>query len=627
MASSPETEHDEGRRVAAAPTRGVGGYLRRRLLLWSLGIALLPMLFLAGQGYHCARSAVLDAATARLAQLAASRERQLELWFSERMADAGFLANCPAVRHRCTDGGSRGRADHGTTALLEQFVAKYGLYESVGLYDLEWRELAGAGTDVHGIEDFGRSDIQKAVRASTFGAAGRIHRHENGRLGMHFGAAVMGEDGAVTGFVLTALDEAELEHILSDAGAGLSNSRCYLVSSEGRVLTESGGREFGDALETRIDTVGFRRARLGESGAALYPDANGREVVGGFTSLPQMDWVLLLEQDATEALAWLPELGWRAGITALAVAVIVILIVRVGARQLTAPLQQLVRVAHRVGGGDHAARVLPLAQPEVDAVGRALNRMLDELAQARQRIVHSETLAAMGEMSSAVVHEMRNPLSSIKLNLHAIRAGLPAGSRHVELAEIAQEQVARLERMFSDLLSLSRPLSMDYRVHRLRDVIVAALEEVDNEAGKLRCRIRVLDGHEALEIRIDSERIRQVLVNLLQNAMAATGPNGQIDVAVSLDASARLVVLEVSDDGPGFPEDNRERLFQPFFTSREQGTGLGLAIVRKIVEYHGGRVSAANRVDDHGAVAGAVFRIELPHEPEPARHASHPDRR
>jgi signal transduction histidine kinase len=617
MPSSPETVHSKRSDTVAKPAHEAGGHLRRRLLLWSLGIALVPMILLAAQGYHCAKSAVLDAATARLAQLTASRERQLELWFRERVADAGFLAGCPAVRHRCTTDSSQGDMDHGANALLGQFVARNGLYEAVGLYDLKWRELAGAGTDAHGIEDFDRSDIKLAVRTSTSGAAGRIHRHENGQLGMHFGAAVM-RDGVITGYVLTALDESKLEDILSDVGAGLSNSRCYLVSSEGLLLTSSGLRDSGDALQAEIDTVGFRRAKGGGSGAALYSDANGREVVGGFTALSQMGWVLLLEQDAAEALAWLPELSSRAALTALVVALIVVLIVRVGARQLTTPLQQLVRVANRVGGGDHAARVVPLAQPEVDAVGRALNGMLDELSQARQRIVHSETLAAMGEMSSAVVHEMRNPLSSIKMNLQAIRSGLAAGSRHVELAEIAQEQVSRLERMFTDLLSLSRPLSMDYRVHRLRDVIVAALEAVENEAGELRCRIRVDDAHEGLELRIDSERIRQVLVNLFENAIAATGPNGQVDVAVLLDEEARMVALEVSDDGPGIPEDNRERLFQPFFTSREQGTGLGLAIVRKIVDYHGGRVSAANRVDDRGAVVGAVFRIELPNEPEPA---------
>jgi signal transduction histidine kinase len=331
-----------------------------------------------------------------------------------------------------------------------------------------------------------------------------------------------------------------------------------------------------------------------------------------------MGWVLLIEQDAAEALSWLSPLAWRAGITALLVTIGIILLSFRAARRMAEPLQRLAAVAHRVAEGVHDARVETATEPEVDAVGKALNHMLDQLANARQRVVHNATLAAMGEMSSAVVHEMRNPLSSIKLNLHAMRLKLGDDARYVELARIAEQQVERLERMLTDLLSLGRPLTMNVRLMELRDAVAGAMEAVVDVARKRHCRFHFQDDAPGARVRLDPERVQQALVNLLQNALEAVGDSGEVVVRTSLDGpGGRRAVLEVFDDGPGIPEDNLERLFQPFFTTRTDGNGLGLAIVRKIVEYHGGRVSAANRTGPGGAQCGAVFRIELPHEHEP----------
>ncbi len=573
------------------------------------------MILLASQGYHCAREAVLDSATERLAELTDASRQRLELWLSERLADAAFLASCPTVRQESRAEHENSPTAATTSEFLRLFATKYGTYEAIGLYDPRWRELAAAGTEEHGLDDFERSDIKQAVQAATGPAVGRIHRHEDGELGIHFGAVVLDAERASAGYVLTALDQKALTAVLR-GGTPTPAYRCYLVSTDGLMLTEANPARSGAALSERVDTEGFRRAADGETGAAVYRDASDREVVGGFASIPGMDWILLMEQDAEVALAWLPELGWRAAFTALIVAIIVIFLALRSVRTMTTPLQQLAEVANLVARGDHNARAEPASQSEVNAVGTALNDMLDKLAGARQRVVQSETLAAMGEMSSAVVHEMRNPLSSIKLNLQAIRTKLDGDPRHEELADIAQAQVHRLERMFSDLLSLSRPLAMNFRVAPLRETVIDALEAVAEQAADKRCRFQLQEIDTAIRARIDPERFQQALVNLFQNAMQATGDGGEVVVVTHLDHARRLVRLEVTDNGPGVSDDNLERLFQPFFTTREDGTGLGLAIVRKIVEYHGGRVSASNRADSTRQETGAVFRIDLPYEPQ-----------
>ena len=591
------------------------GPLGRRILKWSLLIALGPMVLLAGQGYHCARSAVLESTIDRLTQLAASQRSRLRLWLNERLADATFLARCPYVRNEC---GARGVPPGGATEtaqFFKVFAASYGTYEAIGLYDLAWRELAGADTDVHGLENFALSGIRNRVSSSTEPAVGKIHRHPNQRLGIHFGAAVLGPGNDTVGYVLTALDcDSSLQHILRDGTGPLAKGRCYLASDDGLILTNPDGR--GEQIAgTRVATDGFRRGLGGELGAAIYSDYLGREVVGGFAAIPEMGWVLLTEQDAVEALSWLSQLAWRAAITTLVVALIVMLLALRAARRMTEPLQRLAALANQVAGGAHDTRAEPVAEPEINALGKAMNHMLDQLANVRHRLVQSTTLAAMGEMSSAVVHEMRNPLSSIKLNLQALQSRLGDDATYQELAKIAQEQVARLERMFTDLLSLGSPLTMNTHLMELGEAVTEAMEAVADESRKRHCRLRFQDDAPGVQVLLDPERVRQALVNLLQNALQSIGDGGEVVIRTSLEGpTANRAILEILDDGPGIPEDNLERLFQPFFTTRSNGTGLGLAIVRKIVDYHGGRVSAANRTDRSGTLSGAVFRIDLPRE-------------
>tara|TARA_R110002072_G_scaffold141664_3_gene286922 strand:+ start:23078 stop:24958 length:1881 start_codon:yes stop_codon:yes gene_type:complete len=605
-ASSPGT-------VASTALPPRTSHLRLRILKWSLLVALVPMLLVAIQGYHCAREAVLEATTERLSQLAASQRTRIQMWLAERRADVEFLAQCPYVRYECGD--PKVTTSEGEEALdfFRLFSVNYGIYDAIGLYDPSWQELAGIGTDVHGLSDFQLSGIPESLTSSTQPAVGRVHRHEDQSLGIHFGAAVLDGANRPVGYVLTALDsERSLQHLLRDGLGPSSPRRCYLVSTDGLILTEPAGRDDSTALAAHIATEGFQRGRAGKSGASVYSDYLGREVVGGFAAIPEMDWVLLIEQDATEALSWLSRLAWRAGITALLVALGVIILAFRAARRIAEPLQLLVGVAEQVAHGHHDTRAAPAAEPEVDAVGRALNHMLDELASARQRLISSATLAALGETSASVVHELRNPLSSIKLNLHALRSRLADDPRYDELARIAQEQAERLEYMLTDLLSLGRPLTLNFRPLPLKDAVAAAIDTVANRARE-RCRLRFQDDAPALRVKLDADRIGQALVNLLNNALDAIGDGGEIVVRTSLDSpSGNRAILEILDDGPGIPEDNLERLFQPFFTTRAQGTGLGLAIVRKIVEYHGGRISAANRTGPDGASIGAVFRIELP---------------
>jgi signal transduction histidine kinase len=205
---------------------------------------------------------------------------------------------------------------------------------------------------------------------------------------------------------------------------------------------------------------------------------------------------------------------------------------------------------------------------------------------------------------------MRNPLSSVKLNLQILEMDLDRDEVLSEHCQIALDQVAQLERMFSDLLNYSKPLVLEKDDVRPRDLVNRSLEQLDGEitAGNIRIVSRE-DPDVSLHLMADADKIVQVLVNVLKNAMEASPPGGQVEIATHVDKTARESMIEISviDQGPGIPARNLQSIFQPFFTTKKKGTGLGLCIVKKIMDAHHGVVSISS---EEGK--GTTVRLALP---------------
>ena len=213
-----------------------------------------------------------------------------------------------------------------------------------------------------------------------------------------------------------------------------------------------------------------------------------------------------------------------------------------------------------------------------------------------RRAVEERRLASLGQMSAVLAHEIRNPLASLKGNAQMLARGLPEGDRSRARADRVVAEAVRLEALTTDLLEFARTGAIRQEAVEpaglLRDA--AAGMPVDIDAGA------------APPVwSLDRERMRQVLVNLLENAVWAAGEGGRVEARAALEAGQ--LVYTVRDHGPGFPEQDLPRIFEPFFTGRTDGTGLGLAVARRIVELHGGTISARN----HPA-GGAEMRVALP---------------
>ena len=298
---------------------------------------------------------------------------------------------------------------------------------------------------------------------------------------------------------------------------------------------------------------------------------------------------------------------WLAGGTAGLLAVAVGLVL---ARRLSHPLQELHDAVSRVAGGDFQQEVGPRGVGELEDVASAFNAMAHRLRESeRQR----------QELLAAIAHELRTPLAIIEGNLEAMLDGVRAPTP--DLIATLHTQSALLSQLITDLRDLSladaRQLSL-----RRRSVDLAVLCQESVDAMKVWTDERKVSTHVRAEgettTAVDPDRLRQVVQNLLHNAVRFTPAGGQVTVIVrgASGDQERWVTLEVEDDGPGIPAEDLSRIFEPFYRvdpSRSRasgGTGMGLAVVKLLVQVHGGSVRAENRPS-----GGSRFIVQLPASP------------
>ncbi len=226
-------------------------------------------------------------------------------------------------------------------------------------------------------------------------------------------------------------------------------------------------------------------------------------------------------------------------------------------------------------------------------------------------LAQTASLARIGELTSSIAHEMRNPLSSINMNIKTIQQELgDANPAFHELASIAQEQSKRLETMLNDLLSYGKPLTPQVERTTFHDLLEETLISVAQEKEEKGVEVEIVDNIRDTPLEVDKELMIRALSNLVLNAIQWSPAKSSISISSRLSSmvgSHDHAIIEVRDSGPGLDSKKSHRLFQPFMTTRPGGTGLGLANVRKIVEYHGGSVSGCNQ-----ETGGALFTITIP---------------
>jgi signal transduction histidine kinase len=276
------------------------------------------------------------------------------------------------------------------------------------------------------------------------------------------------------------------------------------------------------------------------------------------------------------------------------------------ARRVLRPLEHITERAKSVASGDLSPQPALLVHDEIGDLSRTFESMVQAIAKANRELLESERLVTIGKMAAHVTHEVRNPLSSIALNLELLEEELPAGTEGRSLHAAITREVARLTELTEQYLSLARPSRPELRHENLAEVVDDALRFVERDLLRAGVHVELSVEPNLPEVSLDEAQMRQVLHNLLRNARQAMPDGGTVFVKVH-SAPGAYVAVSIEDEGAGIDAALREHLFEPFFTTKVHGTGLGLSISRHIVEAHGGEIHCEERTP-----RGTRFVIRMP---------------
>lgn len=231
----------------------------------------------------------------------------------------------------------------------------------------------------------------------------------------------------------------------------------------------------------------------------------------------------------------------------------------------------------------------------------------EEIISLERKKIHLESLAFLGQMVGTIVHEIRNPLSSIKIGLTALLKRTPLKQRDRRCLELATLEVTHLEHILRDLLNFAKPLEIQSISQNMNIVLDLALSRLAEDLKQAGISLNKEFASNLPLVKMDTGRFQQVFYNVLINAKEALHDGGTISVRTQSIPDKGMVRVEISDNGSGIRKDALKHIFKPFYSTKEKGTGLGLTVVQKIVEAHGGTVGIESRLKQ-----GTKLWVELP---------------
>lgn len=304
-----------------------------------------------------------------------------------------------------------------------------------------------------------------------------------------------------------------------------------------------------------------------------------------------------------------------------------------GVRMVGKPLNELIDKVHRVGEGDFSSPVKIASNDELGRLGSALNEMCDQLSQQRseleqetatridtvEQLRHAERLNSVGRMAAGIAHEIGTPLNVVTGRAELIASGKLGDAATRDSALAIQSEAQRITRIIRELLDFARQSTPQRAIHNLNDLVQATFDLMEPLASKHHTTLSLLLPDEPLDANIDAGQIRQVLTNLIINAIQSTGENGEVRISLGLTEAAppnqpdsdrrSYLRISISDDGAGIAKSDIDHIFEPFYTTKDvgEGTGLGLSISHGIVQEHGGWIGVQSVPEQ-----GSTFSVYLP---------------
>jgi signal transduction histidine kinase len=363
------------------------------------------------------------------------------------------------------------------------------------------------------------------------------------------------------------------------------------------------------AAKARV--VSLYAAGEARAGAALHQQAHRQfdALVEGIARLKQFHTErILAAEEASHTQA--RQLRILAGAAMLSLTGFALLLAFLLVYRIMEPLR---RITHEASGTAFPLRTAD----EVKALGRRIRILLQnvdqtqtELERSRESLVHAEKMALVGKLAAGMAHSIRNPFTSVKMRLFSLSRSLVLDEAQRDDLDVISAEIRHIDTIVQNFLEFSRPPRLRMQSVSPSTVVDSALRLLDQRLKSYGVTARLDRKAPLPTVQADPEQLKEVLVNLVVNACEAMPQGGSIvmeELGFRSPEGEAMAALRVHDTGPGIPRDLKDRIFDPFVSTKAQGTGLGLSIARRIIAEHGGRLTA-----ESAPAGGAVFTITLP---------------
>ncbi|MEW6671639.1 MAG: ATP-binding protein [Thermodesulfobacteriota bacterium] len=280
------------------------------------------------------------------------------------------------------------------------------------------------------------------------------------------------------------------------------------------------------------------------------------------------------------------------------------------AEHVLGPIRRLSSEASREGATQKTTNEIKALSHSVHGLIEDFDKTHSELEKSREHLLQTEKLALVGKLAAGMAHSIRNPFTSVKMRLFSLARSLQLTDTQKDDLAVISEEIRHIDTIVQNFLEFSRPPKLKMQPISPSSVVDSAIQLLEHRLKSYDVAIEVMREFPLPDIQADPEQLKEVIANLIVNACEAMEKGGAIVIREEerLDASlGQAAVIHISDNGPGISEDIREKVLQPFFTTKAEGTGLGLSIAARIVEEHHGRLEFTSEPGK-----GTTFSIALP---------------
>ncbi len=598
--------------------------LQLKVVLLFVLVALVPLSIMGVLAMVTAEELIRTRVTNEIEHVAADKAALLERWISERKADLEVVAGSSVLSS----------LDPAQIApYLELVRNRYRVYRNMIVVSREGTVVYGSSSRTFNPQDEAWCRDSLAGKPYLSDIAFDPDQKESFfRISMPLGEPT----GAVTGVVCATVGTNTILSLILRVSLG-ETGECYLVNREGAFLAHKEPKRI--LTENIAQSESFKNILNAGKRQLTYIDYRGIEVLGASARVEGTDWALVVEQDRQEAFHDADRLKHYLFLVALLSAGGALALAWLLARYVVNPIRKLsVAATHlargefeRVEVGTERADEIGLLYAAFGEMARQLQHrqaMLEQrvvlreaeleetgarLKETQQAAARSQQLASLGRLAAGVAHEIRTPLTSLKLFLESVETEIAISPDYEEDFQVAMSQVKRMEATISRFLDFARPQEPVFMSLNVGDLIEEALLVVGPKARQQETVIRKSISSLLPEIKGDRRQLGEALLNLLVNGLEAVSGQGELSITANLDSiptrdgRQRCVRIEVRDTGPGIEAKHQTRLFDPFFTTKATGAGLGLAIVMSTIQRHGGEVAVQSSPGE-----GTTFSVFLP---------------